>query len=103
MSGKTNDFYLQFGLPGMVNSGSESSSNTSFEVSGGLSSKMSSPSLSENIMRKVERDPYEVYQHAKVLGTGSMVSIMVLHDVLFLVAIWIIHILTCMRNVSNTN
>lgn len=40
-----------------------------------LSRGMSSPRLAENISRKVERDPYEVYEHAKVLGSGSMGSV----------------------------
>jgi calcium-dependent protein kinase len=40
-----------------------------------LPKTISSPHLGENIMRKVDRDPYEVYEHAKVLGTGSMGSV----------------------------
>ena len=37
-------------------------------------SSSAAPNLIGNITRKVDRDPYEVYEHAKVLGSGSMVS-----------------------------
>lgn len=40
-----------------------------------LSTSYSTPQLGENMMRTiVNRDPYEVYQFAKLLGNGSMVS-----------------------------
>ena len=76
MSRKSNESdMLGSTLPSMVNSDNSASSNSSeVEYRRSLSRKMSSPHLCENIMRQVERDPYEVYEHAKVLGTGSMVS-----------------------------
>jgi calcium-dependent protein kinase len=39
------------------------------------SSSAAAPNLIGNITRKVDRDPYEVYEHAKVLGSGSMGSV----------------------------
>ena len=72
MSG--NEVSFSSSVPDMTNSENSASSNSSGE--GGnrrLDRKMSSPHLSENIMRKIDRDPYDVYEHAKVLGTGSMV------------------------------
>jgi hypothetical protein len=41
---------------------------------------MSTPHLGENISRKIERDPYEVYEHTKVLGSGSMVGFIYMVD-----------------------
>ncbi len=74
---------LNSSVPSMENSeNSASSTNSSLDVSANANSnssprslarKMSSPHLCENIMRKIERDPYEIYEHAKILGTGSMV------------------------------
>mmetsp|Transcript_17562 Transcript_17562/g.21453 ORF Transcript_17562/g.21453 Transcript_17562/m.21453 type:complete len:683 (+) Transcript_17562:151-2199(+) len=63
-------------VPGLVDSSrdpyfDENSSHSSTFGTGFLRS-MSSPVLSENIMRRIERDPYEVYEEAKMLGTGSM-------------------------------
>ncbi len=71
------DIMQSSSIPSMTTSeNSEESSSSSNEMflSKGMSRKMSSPHLTENIMRKIERDPFEVYEYAKVLGTGSMVS-----------------------------
>jgi hypothetical protein len=35
---------------------------------------VSIPSLGQNMMRRLQRDPYDIYEPVKVLGTGSMVS-----------------------------
>ena len=65
-------------------SGSGSTTRSSNNEDGanfvGLSRKMSTPHLGENISRKIERDPYEDYEHTKVLGSGSMVGFIYMVD-----------------------
>ncbi len=70
---KNNNRRLSQPPPDMANSDNSSSSGSSYNPKD-LIRGMSSPHLAENISRKIERDPYEVYEHAKVLGSGSMVS-----------------------------
>lgn len=64
-------------MPSVTNSseGSASLSNSSKEDDGfqKLHRTLSTTRIVENMSRRVERDPYDIYKHAKILGTGSMV------------------------------
>ena len=47
----------------------ENSERQHIQVEGNVST----PALGQNMMRRLHRDPYEIYEPVKVLGTGSMV------------------------------
>ena len=47
--------------------------NAECEDDTGTKTNVSTPSLGQNMMRRIYRDPYEMYEAVKVLGTGSMV------------------------------
>jgi hypothetical protein len=66
--------HLSAAIPSMTYSDNSSCSSGRNQKDSTTSNiALSTSRLSENIMRKIDRDPYEVYEHAKVLGTGSMV------------------------------
>lgn len=59
----------------MSYSENSSRSSSSAENNIQMQPKINSSQLCQNITRQINRDPYEVYQHAKVLGSGSMGSV----------------------------